>query len=305
VIDQAAAAAAAGAIAAAALGADPGPLRPVGSRSHQVFVGAAVVVKLIEAADHSRLDREVALAVDLPVGLTAPVLASGRHQTGAGEVRYVCLARLPGAAPGMGLPGVGRTTAVRWARQAVRQLRRLHAWTPGAAAAETLREQLDHGGFAGRSQLLATIDRVRDLDGGVPRQLLDRLAEIADGAPERVSVDVPVHADCHWDNWLVHDQDVTALLDFEWARFGEPADDWMFVARFSGPYLQDVLGVIAEETATPLDELRAACEIREISHLAADLGIALRSSYGRPAAVILGELAELVSDRSWWYPAPG
>jgi len=44
---------------------------------------------------------------------------------------------------------------------------------------------------------------------------------------------VPVHADCHWGNWLVHERTVTALLDFEWARFGEPADDWLFLAGFS------------------------------------------------------------------------
>ncbi|GLY52153.1 hypothetical protein [Lentzea sp. NBRC 102530] len=65
--------------------------------------------------------------------------------------------------------------------------------------------------------------------------------------------------------------ELTALLDFEWARFGDPLDDWFFLARFSGPHLHAVLGLIAAETGVPLDELRVECEVREASHLVADL----------------------------------
>jgi hypothetical protein len=46
---------------------------------------------------------------------------------------------------------------------------------------------------------------------------------------------------------------VTALLDFEWARFGEPADDWFFLARFSGPHMEAVLDVIARATAASVE----------------------------------------------------
>jgi hypothetical protein len=45
------------------------------SDSHHVFVGPDAVVKVIDAARHSRLDREIALAPHLPAGLTAPLLA--------------------------------------------------------------------------------------------------------------------------------------------------------------------------------------------------------------------------------------
>jgi Ser/Thr protein kinase RdoA (MazF antagonist) len=62
----------------------------------------------------------------------------------------------------------------------------------------------------------------------VPQSILDGLTVIAQGAPEHAAANIAVHADCHWGNWLVHDDSVTALLDFEWARFGEAADDWMF-----------------------------------------------------------------------------
>ena len=56
------------AIATAVLGRDPGPLTAADSLSHQVYVGPDVVVKVIDAARHARLDREVALAPHLPAG---------------------------------------------------------------------------------------------------------------------------------------------------------------------------------------------------------------------------------------------
>jgi hypothetical protein len=61
-------AAAAHEIALAALGRDPGPLTVADSLSHQVFLGPDVVVKIIDAADHTRLEREIALAPHLPAG---------------------------------------------------------------------------------------------------------------------------------------------------------------------------------------------------------------------------------------------
>ena len=303
-IDLQRARAAAHAIAEETLGQSPGRMKSVASRSHQVFVSSTVVVKLINAADHSRLDREISLALHLPAGLSAPVLASGRYRIEAEDVRYLCVARLPGASPGMGLPGVDRATACRWARQAVSQLQRLHDWVPPDPAAATLHEHLDHGGFVGRSKLQAEITRVRDLnhEALVPQLILDGLDIIAARASEHVEALDPVHADCHWGNWLVHDQSVTALLDFEWARFGEPVDDWMFLSRFSGPHMLPVLEVIAEATATPLDALKTACELREAAHLAFDLRLALQDPHrhAQEVAQCIHDLAELVINRCWW-----
>jgi hypothetical protein len=70
------------AIAVAALGRDPGPMATADSISHHVYVGSDIVVKVIDTAGHSRLDREIALAACLPTGLTAPERAfglPGRH----------------------------------------------------------------------------------------------------------------------------------------------------------------------------------------------------------------------------------
>jgi hypothetical protein len=95
---------------------------------------------------------------------------------------------------------------------------------------------------------------------------------------------------------------VTALLDFEWARFGEPADDWFFLARFSGPHMETVLDVIARATATPVETLRAQCEVRDAAYLVSDLLVALERS-GFPAGMAtdrLRALEELIVGRYWW-----
>jgi aminoglycoside phosphotransferase (APT) family kinase protein len=204
----------------------------------------------------------------------------------------------------MGLPDVDRATARLLAADAVQRLGALHGWAPSGSAGRTLREPLDHGGFAGRAALQAEIDRLAALnrDGTVAGRLMDGLTAIADRAPLAAQTVVPVHADCHWGNWLARDGVVTALLDFEWARFGEPADDWFFLARFSGPHVEVVLDVIAAATATPRETLRAQCEVREAAHLASDL----RSGLERPglrAGMIadrLRALAELIDGRYWW-----
>jgi len=291
-------------IAAAALGRDPGPMAAVPSSSHHVYVSADVVVKIVDAAAHARLDREIALAPHLPAGLAAPFLGGGLYRLGTRDVRYACYARVPGSAPGMGLPGVDGETARLLAAGAVQRLGALHGWVPAGHAAQTLREPLDHGGFVSQAALRAGIENLaaRDRDGIVSRQLLDGLRAVAERAPSPARAVVPVHADCHWGNWLARDHSVTALLDFEWARFGEPADDWFFLARFSGPHTETVLDVIARATGTPTETLRAQCEVRDAAYLTSDLLVALeRPDFpGQLAADRLGALSELIAGRYWW-----
>jgi hypothetical protein len=295
---------AARAIAMVALGRDPGPMATVESSSHHVYVSSDVVVKIIDAAGHSRLDREIALAPYLPAGLAAPLFDSGLYRLGTRDVRYACYARVPGAAPGMGMPGVDGATARLLAEEAVQRLDGLHNWKPPGHAVQTLGEPLDHGGFVSQAALFAEIENLAALDRDeiVPRRLLVGLTAIAERAPLHARAVVPVHADCHWGNWLACGRSVTALLDFEWARFGEPVDDWFFLARFSGPHTQAVLDVIARATTTSLETLRAECELREATYLASDLRIALEhpNAPARMTADNLQRLEELIVGRSWW-----
>jgi aminoglycoside phosphotransferase (APT) family kinase protein len=277
------------------------------SDSHSVYMSAEVVVKIIDDDGHSRLDREIALAPHLPIGLAAPLLASGHHEMDTHEVRYACFTRVPGTTPGMGMPSVDKAAARLLAEDAVQRLDELHNWIPTGVAEETLREPLDHGGFVNHEALFARIENLASLDrdGFIPRRLLDGLKVIAKRAPMRARVDIPIHADCHWGNWLTNDGNVTALLDFEWARFGEPVDDWFFLARFSGPHMETVLDVIARTTTTASDTLRAGCEIREATHITSDLCIALEHPgvRARMAVERLHGLEKLITENNWWRDA--
>ncbi|GIF97670.1 hypothetical protein [Catellatospora citrea] len=155
---------AARALAAATLGRDPGPMTTAASMSHYVYIGTGVVVKLVDVGGHHRLELEVALAPHLPSGLGAPLLTSGRRALGTCDVRYACFTRMPGASPGVGLPGADTTTARRWSEQAVRWLDDLHTWTPTGTARQLLAESPVHEGFTGRAALIAEIDAILAAD---------------------------------------------------------------------------------------------------------------------------------------------
>jgi hypothetical protein len=95
---------------------------------------------------------------------------------------------------------------------------------------------------------------------------------------------------------------LTALLDFEWARFGQPADDWIFLARFAGPYTDIVLDAIARASGTPQEVLRTECEIRDAAYLVSDLRAPLErpDALGRMATERLHGLEQLINERYWW-----
>ena len=86
---------------------------------------------------------------------------------GTREVRYACYARMPGTAPGMGMPGVDGVTACLLAEEAVQRLDGLHSWLPAGHAEQTLGEPIDHGGFVSRAALLtACVDSRNSSTGG-------------------------------------------------------------------------------------------------------------------------------------------
>jgi hypothetical protein len=292
-------------IVMAALGGDPGPMAGVESLSHHVYVGSDVVVKIIDAVGPSRLSREIAVAAQLPKGLSAALLAHGTDRRDGQEIQYACYAREPGAALAMGLPGVDVATARSLAEQAVQRLGVLHSWTPSPVALQTLAEPLNHGGFVTRSELQVMINDLAGLgrNAVVSAAQLEGLTAIAQNAPTSARTIVPVHADCHWGNWLASAGTVTALLDFEWARLGEPIDDWFFLIAFSGEHREVVLDVVARETTTAPEILRAECEVRHAAYLASDICLALTYPDDVPADLLtarLTRLKQVIDDRYWW-----
>ena len=204
--------------------------------------------------------------------------------------------------PGPGLPGVDAATARRWAEQAVQRLNDLHNWTPTGDAEQTLKESPVHEGFVSRATFVTDIERIAAADGNavVSPHLIDGLRTIADRAPLHLRTDVPVHADCDWGNWLAGDHGITALLDFERARLGEPADDWVLLAAASGPHLDIVLDVIAQATMTAPEAIRAECELRDAAFVAEDIRLALEQpDMPTWTANRVRDLEGLVAGRRW------
>jgi hypothetical protein len=80
------------------------------------------------------------------------------------------------------------------------------------------------------------------------------------------------------------------------ARLAEPTDDWFFLIRFSGPHMAAVLALVAEHTAIPADELRAACEVREASYVATDVRLRLEGCDAGLGSV--SDLVELIDSCS-------
>ena len=72
---------------------------------------------------------------------------------------------MPGAAPGMGMPGVDDVTARLLAADAVQRLGGLHSWMPAGRAEQTLREPLDHDGFISQAALCAGIENLAAFRG--------------------------------------------------------------------------------------------------------------------------------------------
>jgi len=135
------------------------------SLSHHVYVGPDVVVKVIDATRHSRLDREIALAPHLPAGLTASLLASGygsRERPKFATPAYA--AREDDSRDGPA--GADGATACLLAEQAMQRLGGLHRWVPAGLAELTLGEPLDHAGSSARPRCLAEVENLAALDRG-------------------------------------------------------------------------------------------------------------------------------------------
>lgn len=68
-----------------------------------------------------------------------------------------------------------------------------------------------------------------------------------------------VHADAHWGNWLQKDGKITGLVDFEWARVGDPSSDFQVEYQWDeicpgsrAPLYEGYLSVRPLDAAHPL-----------------------------------------------------
>jgi aminoglycoside phosphotransferase (APT) family kinase protein len=191
-----------------------------------------VIVRVCFLGDRQRLVREAAIGAALPAEVRYPrVLDSGYDD----ELSWMMVARVAGES----LWARRRTMAELrpLIGQVADALRALHAWLPPDDVLALLRAHdtsagSDHDAVIGHDILPLPTPRWTPLvtaalalpcvDAGIVRAAVARLEELVAHDPFADDAQVVVHGDVNFSNVLAADGEVTALLDFEWARLGPP-----------------------------------------------------------------------------------
>jgi aminoglycoside phosphotransferase len=198
------------------------PLEPASSVTNEVWLTPHHVIR-VNRRPNQRLRREAILGPSLPAEIGYPMVVAYGGRMGAD---YLVLRRIPGRPLAHCWPTMTRSQRRSAISQLAAKLKRLHQ-TPGPAdlpvidAPQMLRSET----LSPVMSLLVALDQTRSLPHVDPgliddvEQLVYRLTP----AIEPFTSDYLVHGDLTFENVLWDGEQVTAVLDFEWAR-PSPAD---------------------------------------------------------------------------------
>lgn len=212
-------------------------LERITGAANEVWYAGDYVVRISSHPGTRRLEHEATVARLLPEGARYPGIVSyGRAEFG----EWLVMRHVPGTV----LARAWATMREGERRDAVYQvagaLREVHQIKVGAG-----NEALDRPPFLEPDslecphqlplpRLLRVIDRARTLpyvDKGVLDQA-ERLARINAASLNGPAPEYMVHGDLHFENILYENGEITALLDFEFARAGPPDLDLEIILRF-------------------------------------------------------------------------
>lgn len=220
----------------------PDDAQYVESWSNDAWLCDDIVVRVCFRGDRSRLTREAALGAVLPAECRYPrVLDVGEDD----DLAWMVVARV-----------AGTTLWERWKAMDARDLRplvaqlaeimrALHAWDPPGDVRALLDAHAAPGADAVGHDLLAlpfprwqsladAARTMRFVDAGLIDAVEQRLRELAAHDPfvdEHAHV---VHGDVNFANTMECDGQITALLDYEWARLGPPDAELVSYVRAAG-----------------------------------------------------------------------
>lgn len=225
--------------ALAAAGIDPErPLTPLESVTNEVWAAGDVVVRL-NRRTVPRLRREAVLADALPAAVVYPaVIASG---TEAGE-DWLVLRRAPGT-PLVGCwSRLGTPDRQRAVQQVANALRILHTTVApdGLPPIGSDPPQLLQPGPHATDPLCEALERASRLPHVDPGAMTDAIGWVRTmrNALDPFESTTLIHGDLHFRNVLWDGREMTALLDFEFARAAPPDLDLDVFLRFCCvPYL--------------------------------------------------------------------
>ncbi len=200
------------------------PLEPASSVTNEVWLTPTHVVR-VNRRPNQRLRREAILGPSLPDEIGYPMVVAYGGRMGAD---YLVLKRIEGKPLAHWWPTMDATERRSAISQLAEKLRRLHR-TPGPAdlpmidAPQMLRGET----LSPVMSLLVALDQARSL-AHVDRGLIDdveRMVFDLTPAIEPFDSEFLVHGDLTFENILWDGEQITALLDFEWARTSPPDVD--------------------------------------------------------------------------------
>jgi aminoglycoside phosphotransferase (APT) family kinase protein len=216
------------------------------SWSNDAWLCDDVVVRVCFRGDRSRMTREAAMGAVLPPEVLYPRVLDYGEDDG---LAWMVVARVAGTPLWERWKAMPDAQLRPIARQFAEVLRVLHSWKPPDDVMALLRaHDFDAGPDAravtGHDLLPLPAPRWRPLvdaavtmpfvDAGVVRACAQRLVELAAHDPFVGSFERVVHGDANFANALEHKGEMTALLDYEWARLGPPDAELVSFVRAAG-----------------------------------------------------------------------
>jgi aminoglycoside phosphotransferase len=213
------------------------PIERASSVTNEVWVSEEYVIRVNRRPDQ-RLRREAQLGPQLPAEVGYPEVVAYGGELGAD---WLILKRVPGLVLARCWPAMTRGERREVVRQFAAKLRVLHTTPCPPGVPETTTPQLLGGGDGPPTRrLLDALERAKELefvDAGVIASA-ERI--VRDKAPtlEPWEHRTLIHGDLTFENILWDGTQITALLDFEYARPGPPDLDLDVLLRFCAyPYL--------------------------------------------------------------------
>ncbi len=225
--------------ALAEAGIDSSGLQRADSVTNDVWLTPHYVVRVNRDAS-MRLYREAVLSQVLPASVGYPPVVQHGGEVGSD---WLLLERLPGVSLSRAWPTMTEAQRRRAVKQLSERLRSVHGTRcprlDGLSDVPQLLDPAPTGSQAVR-KLLDGLERASTLpnvDAGVVADAIDMVSSLASALDPFDAVTV-VHGDLTFENVLWDGTDVTAVLDFEFARPGPPDLDLDVLLRFiSLPHL--------------------------------------------------------------------
>jgi aminoglycoside phosphotransferase (APT) family kinase protein len=199
------------------------PLERASSVTNEVWLAGDYVIR-VNRHPNQRLRREAALAPLLPDDIGYPEIVAYGGDLGAD---WLVCRRVPGLVLSRCWPAMTRDERREAVRQLSAKMRRMHRFEFPTDLPDIDAPQLLGGthSFSPVDPLLDALNRARTLDNVDPR-LIDQAGALVRKtafALDPFDHTTLVHGDLTFENILWDGSQITAVLDFEWARAG-PAD---------------------------------------------------------------------------------